>query len=79
MISRLYSLSAIVRPRGHLAICRDPSDDYLIEMALLGQASHLVSEDNDLHDDPDIVLLLRQYDVQLVWIGAFAQVLTTTG
>jgi predicted nucleic acid-binding protein len=62
-----------------LAICRDPSDDYLIEMALLGRASHLVSEDNDLHDDPDIFELLREYDVQLVRVGAFAQVLTPTG
>jgi putative PIN family toxin of toxin-antitoxin system len=78
LIARLYSLATIVRPRGHLAICRDPSDDYLIEMALLGKASHLVSEDNDLFDDADIVELLRQYDIQLVRVGTFAQTLTAT-
>ncbi|GAB4528873.1 MAG: hypothetical protein Kow0063_05440 [Anaerolineae bacterium] len=61
-----------------MAICRDPSDDYLIEMALLGKASHLVSEDNDLFGDADIVELLRQYDVQLVRVGDFAQALTGT-
>jgi putative PIN family toxin of toxin-antitoxin system len=75
LIARLYSLSIIVRPHSHLAICRDSSDDYLIEMALLGKASHLVSEDKDLHDDADIVELLRHYDVQLVRVGAFAQTL----
>lgn len=78
LIARLYSISMIVRPRGRLAICRDPSDDYLLEMALSGRASYLVSEDNDLHDDTDIVELLRQYDVQLVRVGAFAQTLTAT-
>ena len=78
LIARLYTLSMIVRPRGHLAICRDASDDYLIELALLGKASHLVSEDSDLHDDTDIVELLRQYEVRLVRVGAFAQTLTAT-
>lgn len=77
LIARLYTLSIFVRPSDHLAICRDPKDDYLIEMALLGQATHLVSEDNDLHDDADIVELLRQYGVQLVRVGAFAQTLIT--
>jgi putative PIN family toxin of toxin-antitoxin system len=78
LITRLYSLAMIVRPRGHLAICRDPNDDYLIEMALLGQASYLVSQDDDLFDDADIVELLHQYEVQLVRVGAFVQTLTAT-
>jgi putative PIN family toxin of toxin-antitoxin system len=78
LITRLYTLSIFVQPSGHLTICRDPKDDYLIEMALLGQATHLVSEDNDLHEDADIIELLRQYSVQLVRVGAFVQTLTAT-
>lgn len=75
LIARLYTLGLFVQPTGHLALCRDPEDDYLIEMALLGQATHLVSEDNDLHEDPDVVEFLRQSEIQLVHVGAFMRVL----
>jgi putative PIN family toxin of toxin-antitoxin system len=78
LIIRLYTLSLFVQPTGHLALCRDPHDDYLIEMALLGQATHLVSEDNDLHEDADIVEFLRQSGVQLVRVGAFVRTLALT-
>jgi putative PIN family toxin of toxin-antitoxin system len=78
LIARLYTLSLFVQPTGHLALCRDPKDDHLIEIALLGQATHLVSEDDDLHEDPDIVEFLRQSNVQLVHVGAFIQTLAAT-
>lgn len=38
LIVRLYTLSAFVKPVGRLALCRDPKDDYLLEVALAGQA-----------------------------------------
>ena len=44
-------------------------------MALLGQATHLVSEDDDLHEDPDVVEFLRQSEIQLVHVGAFMRIL----
>ena len=75
LVARLYALSIFVQPSGQLAVCRDPKDDYLIEMALLGQATHLVSEDNDFHDDADVIELLRHYGTHLVRAGAFAQIL----
>lgn len=71
LIARLSAQAAIVSPKGHLQICRDPKDDYLIEMALLGHATHLVTEDSDLHDDADIRALLQQFDIRLVHIGGF--------
>jgi putative PIN family toxin of toxin-antitoxin system len=75
LIARLYTLALFVQPTGHLALCRDPEDDYLIEMALLGQATHLVSEDDDLHDDPDIIEFLRQSEIQLVHVGTITRIL----
>jgi len=75
LIARLYTLALFVQPTGHLALCRDPEDDYLIEMALPGQATHLVSEDDDLHEDPDVVEFLRQSEIQLVHVGAFVRTL----
>jgi hypothetical protein len=44
-------------------------------VGLLGRATHLVSEDDDLHEDPDVVELLRQSKIQLVHVGAFMRIL----
>ena len=40
-------------------------------MALLGRATHLVTEDDDLHNDRAIRSLLRDYGVHLVRIAEF--------
>ncbi len=71
LIARLSARAAMVSPKGHLRICRDPKDDYLIEIALLGHATHLVSEDADLHDDAEIRALLQSFGIRLVRIDGF--------
>jgi putative PIN family toxin of toxin-antitoxin system len=75
LITKLYKLSALVHPVGKLQLCRDPKDDYLIELALLGKVTYLISEDLDLHDDANIIELLQRYGVQLVHVGSFVQML----
>ncbi len=71
LIARLSVHAALVSPHGHVQMCRDPHDDYLIEMALLGRATHLISEDLDLHADADIRALLQQFGVRLVHVALF--------
>jgi putative PIN family toxin of toxin-antitoxin system len=71
ILTRLITHAAIVSPQGHLQICRDPKDDYLIETALAGNATHLVTEDGDLHDDTEIHALLKQFGVRLTRIEDF--------
>jgi putative PIN family toxin of toxin-antitoxin system len=71
LVGRLYAGAILVTPIGTLSLCRDPKDNYLLELALLGQATHLVTEDDDLHKDPAIRSLLRSYGVQLVHITQF--------
>ena len=71
LVGRLYASAILVTPTGTLSICRDPQDDYLLELALLGQATHLVTEDDDLHEDPAIRSLLHDYGVQLVHVAQF--------
>lgn len=76
IIRRLYTLSLYVQPTGRLRLCRDPKDDYLIEMALLAKAGFLISEDNDLHDDVAIVALLHQNNIDLIHILPFVSMLS---
>lgn len=71
LISRLHAGSVFVAPTGELTLCRDPKDDFLLEIALLGRATHLVTEDADLYDDSDIVETLRQYGVHIVRLAEF--------
>ena len=68
LITRLATLAAFAAPQGNLHICRDPKDDYLIEMALFGHATHLVSVDEDLQSDIDIRVVLESFGVRLVSI-----------
>jgi putative PIN family toxin of toxin-antitoxin system len=75
LIAQIYGRAVWVEPVTHLALCRDPHDDYLLEMALLGRADYLVTEDGDFHDDPNIVQFLEQRGVRLVRLGAFLTVL----
>jgi putative PIN family toxin of toxin-antitoxin system len=71
LIAQLYQRATWVEPTGALRFCRDPKDDYLLEMALLGKATYLVSEDDDLHDDPLIPTFLAQRNVRLVRLDEF--------
>ena len=60
---------------GSLSLCRDPEDDYLIEMALIGTATHLVTEDKDLLEDADIVAFLHERGIAVVTLVSFLQLL----
>jgi putative PIN family toxin of toxin-antitoxin system len=48
---------------GTLRLCRDPKDDLVIETAIAGGARYIVSRDEDLTRDLDVVNTLREYDI----------------
>jgi putative PIN family toxin of toxin-antitoxin system len=75
IVVQLYKRGIWVELSGALSLCRDPNDDYLIEMALLGRSSYLVSEDKDLVNDANISLFLSQRHIQLVRLNEFLAVL----
>jgi uncharacterized protein len=47
-VRRLAELTEPVRIVRRVRLCRDPSDDKLLEIAVNGRASHLVTGDSDL-------------------------------
>ena len=75
LIAQIYGRAVWVEPLTHLVLCRDPHDDYLLEMALLGRADYLVTEDGDFHDDRVVVQFLEQRGVRLLHLAAFLTVL----
>jgi putative PIN family toxin of toxin-antitoxin system len=75
LVSQIASRGILLSPRGGLQLCRDPHDDYLIELALLGKVEYLVTEDDDLHGDPILVEFLTKRNIRCIHAGEFAQIL----
>ena len=46
---------------GELKACRDPDDDAILEAAIRGKATYLVTRDDDLKGDLDLIELARQH------------------
>jgi putative PIN family toxin of toxin-antitoxin system len=61
----LISARAIwVEVRGEVSVCRDPHDNMVLETALLGRAEYLVTRDDDLKRDPDLIQKMAEQGVQ---------------
>lgn len=56
---------------GHLHICRDPKDNMVIETAIAGKAEALVTRDDDLKHDPQMVKYLIHHGVRVFSISTF--------
>jgi predicted nucleic acid-binding protein len=56
---------------GALALCRNPSDDIVLETAIVGNATHVVSRDEDLTRDPELTHHLESRGIQLVTVNRF--------
>lgn len=74
--TRLYLLgiaevSTLVQVTGALALCRDPNDDVVLETAIVGNATHVVSRDEDLTRDPELAQQLQSRGIQLATVNQF--------
>lgn len=51
--------------------CRDPDDDLILEMAMLGQAHYAVSRDDDIKRDRDLIRHLQAHGVAILSVQQF--------
>ena len=56
---------------GELQICRDPDDDQIVEAAIDGKAQYLVTRDDDLKRDLDLIKMARRNRVRVVSVRQF--------
>ena len=54
-------------------LCRDTTDDKLVDCAILGRANFLVSYDNDLVNDAELKRALFEFGVEIVEPLVFLQ------
>jgi putative PIN family toxin of toxin-antitoxin system len=61
----------VVEPTGSVHECRDPDDDLVLETALLGRALFVITRDDDLKRDPDLMAHLLERGVQVLSVQQF--------
>lgn len=78
LLTLLRSRARIVEPTGAIRACRDSKDDLILETAIVGRARYLVSRDEDLTRDLDLVAALRTYGIVVVTVARFLEDLAET-
>ena len=63
--------SLVVFPTGAFKGCRDPRDNFLLEAALLGRAEYLVSRDDDLKRDVELIEAMEQEGIRILSVQQF--------
>jgi putative PIN family toxin of toxin-antitoxin system len=58
-IASVVASASVVRPAKRVKICRDPSDDMIVNCCLAAGADYLVSGDRDLLEIPEAALPFR--------------------
>jgi len=72
MFVRLIAARAtVVQVSGELKICRDPDDDAILEAAIVGKSQYLVTRDDDLKRDLDLIKMARRNRVRVVSVRQF--------
>ena len=56
---------------GELHLCRDARDDMLLETAIVGRATYIVSRDEDITRDLDLVEQLEKRGIKTVTVSRF--------
>ena len=63
--------SLVVFPTGAFKGCRDPRDNFLLETALLGRAEYLVSRDDDLKRDVELMGAMEKEGIRILSVQKF--------
>lgn len=72
----IVARATVVRISGHLRACRDPDDNDILEAAIRGNSRYLVTRDDDLKRDLDLVVNARGHGVRVVSVRQFLQILS---
>lgn len=61
----------LVPVSGELSLCRDPDDDVILETAIQGNAAYVISRDEDLTRDLDLIDRLRERGIEAMTVQRF--------
>ncbi|MBC8446750.1 MAG: putative toxin-antitoxin system toxin component, PIN family [Chloroflexi bacterium] len=72
-VRTIAGLAHVVPVTGELRLCRDPDDDIVLETAIEGGATHVVSRDEDITRDLDLQAQLITSGIKVVTISHFLE------
>lgn len=71
----LMEYGSVVPLTGDVMLCRDPDDNIVLETALRGGADTLISRDDDIKRDSDLMNYLESTGIQVTTVRQFLAVL----
>jgi len=75
LITLLKDRAIWVEPPGELHLCRDPDDDLALETALIGRAQYMVTRDDDLKRDLELLKRMEEQGVNVLSVSQFLALL----
>lgn len=75
LITLLQDRAIWVEPPGELHLCRDPDDDLALETALLGRVQYMVTRDDDLKRDLELLRRMEEQGVTVLSVSRFLALL----
>jgi putative PIN family toxin of toxin-antitoxin system len=75
ILARVMRKAVTVYPTGTLQLCRDEKDDVMLETAILGRAHYIVSRDDDIKRDLDLIAHLHEHNIEVVTVAQFLTLL----
>ena len=63
--------ATVVQVAGKLRLCRDPDDDVHLEAAIAGSAKYLVTRDDDIKRDLDLMREMKRHGIEVVSVSSF--------
>lgn len=70
-VEAVAAVVQLVPVSGALNLCRDPDDDIVLETALQGEAHYVVTRDEDMTRDLDLMEHLQHFDVKILTVQRF--------
>lgn len=67
-VAGVAAVVQLIPVSGELQICRDPDDDVILETAIQGNAAYLVSRDEDMVRDLDLINYLHEQGIDTITV-----------
>jgi len=71
LVDLLRTRAVWVEIHGDVSGCRDPHDNMVLETAVLGAAEYLVTRDDDLKRDPELIQKMSEIGIQVISVQQF--------